>query len=396
LKPREGTDLESSRSILAKIFTDYYLSGAQAKKEGKPVVYVSAFTPVEILRAMDVVCMYPESYAVVCAASNKSQEMIHVSSMGSFAQDLCSYSLISFGAEQYSKPPYGGLPEPDMMISTNNQCGTTDLWFDLLAQKKKIPLFTIDYPAPAGDSDSIRRYVARQYESLIAFVKKHTAHDINRRQLTRQVALSRQACNLWAEVHSLNKKIPAAVGADKIVNALFPIVVARGTQMTCDYYEALIHECSQSSLTGPADAARLLWHGYPMWFLAAKFPRGFDDEFQIVLDDYTLWWNLDYGSGSDDVESLITAYSGTYLNKSMEEKLRWVETLIQDYAITGVVIHANRSCRRALADIIPLRELLSKKAIPSVVIESDMANPDFYAEEQIKLRIESLKDILKV
>jgi benzoyl-CoA reductase/2-hydroxyglutaryl-CoA dehydratase subunit BcrC/BadD/HgdB len=388
--------LESSRSFLAKIFTDYYLSGAQAKKEGKPVAYISAFTPVEILRAMDVVCMYPESYAVVCSASNKSREMIQASSMGSFSQDLCSYSLISFGAEQYPKPPYGGLPEPDMLISTNNQCGTTDLWFNLLAQKKKIPLFTIDYPAPAGDSDSIRRYIARQYESLIAFVKKHTAHDMDYRQLTRQVALSRQACDLWVKVHNLNKRIPAAIDADKIVNALFPIVAARGTQMTCDYYEALISEYSHSVQTAPSQAVRLLWHGYPMWFLAAKFPRGFDEEFQIVLDDYTLWWNLDYGDGSDDIESLVTAYSGTYLNKSMEEKLKWAKTLIDDYAVTGVVIHANRSCRRAIADSMPLRDLLSKKGIPSVVIESDMANPDFYAEEQIKLRIESLKDILKV
>jgi benzoyl-CoA reductase/2-hydroxyglutaryl-CoA dehydratase subunit BcrC/BadD/HgdB len=387
--------LESSRSILAKIFTDYYLSGAQAKKEGKPVAYISAFTPVEILRAMDVVCMYPESYAVVCSASNKSREMIQASSMGSFSQDLCSYSLISFGAEQYPKPPYGGLPEPDILISTNNQCGTTNLWFNLLAQKKNIPLFTLDYPAPVGDSDSIRRYVAQQYESLIAFVKKHTSHDIDRRQLTRHINLSRRACELWTQVHNLNKKSPIAMGVDKMINALFPIVVARGTQMTCDYYETLIGENSQSSRTGPGDVARLLWHGYPMWFLAAKFPGGFDDEFQIVLNDYTLWWNLNYGSGSDDVEALVTAYSGTYLNKSMEEKLSWVQTLVEDYAVMGVVIHANRSCRRAIADIMPLRDVLSKKAIPSVVIESDMANPDFYAEEQIKLRIESFKDILK-
>lgn len=387
--------MESSKSILAKIFTDYYLSGAQAKKEGKPVAYISAFTPVEILRAMGIVCLYPESYAVVCAASNKSRDMIHSSSVGSFAQDLCSYSMISFGSENYPKLPYGGLPEPDMLISTNNQCGTTNLWFSLLAQKKHIPLFTIDYPAAVGDSDSIRHYIARQYESLIAFVKKHTSHDIDYGQLSRQVAFSRQACQVWADVHSLNKKIPAVISADKIVNALFPIVAARGTQAACDYYQALIREQSQSDIGGTTKkAVRLLWHGYPMWFLSAKFPGGFDDQFQIVLNDYTLWWNLNYGGDSNDIDSLITAYSETYLNGSLENKLRWVDALIEDYAIDGVVIHANRSCRRALADIIPLREALSRKAIPSVVIESDMANPDFYAEEQIKLRIESLKEML--
>lgn len=386
--------MESSKSILAKTFTDYYLSGAQAKKEGRPVAWISAFTPVEILRAMDIICLYPESYAVVCAASNKSQEMIHTSSMGSFAQDLCSYSLIAFGAEGYPKLPYGGLPDPDLLISTNNQCGTTNLWFTLLAQKKNIPLLTIDYPAPADDSDSIRDYILRQYESLIAFVKKHTGRDIDSGRLRSNIALSRQASGLWAEIHNLNKNSPPAIAVDKIVNALFPIVAARGTQAACDYYQALLNEYAQPAAPVPGKTIRLLWHGYPMWFLPGKFPPSFDAEFQLVLNDYTLWWNLDYGRDSSDMDALATAYSGTYLNRSLEDKLEWTKSLIHDYAIDAVVMHANRSCRRALTDITPLRDWLSARSIPSVVIESDMANPAFYADQQIKLRIESLKEML--
>ncbi len=127
--------MESSKSILAKIFADYYLSGRQAKKDKQPIAYITAFAPVEILRAMDVVCMYPESYAVVCSVSGKAKEIINASGMGSFAQDLCSYALIDFGTENFDKLPFGGLPKPDMLIAANNQCSTTFLWFKLLAQK---------------------------------------------------------------------------------------------------------------------------------------------------------------------------------------------------------------------------------------------------------------------
>ena len=388
--------MESSRSILAKIFAEYYLSGTQAKKEGRPIAYISAFTPVEILKAMDVVCMYPESYAVVCSASNKSQEMIQASKMSSFSQDLCSYSLISFGADNVLKLPYGGLPEPDMLIATNNQCGTTVLWFKLLAQKKNIPLFIIDYPVATDDNDSIKEYVAKQYESLIDFVKKHTQNDLNDQELSEQVDYSRKACGLWKRVHDLNKEIPVKIDAAKIINALFPVVAGKGTKLACDFYEALIDENKQTNQRGSADTIRLFWHGYPMWFLPSRFPKCFDSDFQIAINDYTLWWNLDYRNAASDIGALVTAYSNTYLNWTLDKKLSWADELAIDYSVDGIIFHANRSCRRTLADIIPLREKMSQKGIPSVIIESDMANPSFFSKEQIGLRIESFRDILRL
>ena len=322
--------------------------------------------------------------------------MIHASKMGSFAQDLCSYSLIDFGAEFYEKLPLGGLPQPDMLIATNNQCGTTLLWFKLLAQKKNIPLFIIDYPSAIEDEGPTREYIARQYESLIDFVKQRTANDLNTQKLSEQVACSTKACELWLEVHELNKQAPIRIDAHKIVDALFPMVVAKGTKSACDYYEALIAEHQRPDDSPLTDSVRLLWHGYPMWFLAKRFPDCFDKEFQIVLNDYTLWWNLDYKKGRGDIDTLITAYSNTYLNWPIYKKIDWVRALVTEYSIKAVLCHANRSCRRSLADIVPLRKELSKSGIQAVIIESDMANPDFYSKEQVNLRIESFRDTLKV
>jgi benzoyl-CoA reductase/2-hydroxyglutaryl-CoA dehydratase subunit BcrC/BadD/HgdB len=388
--------MESSRSILVKVFTEYYHAAARAKDEGRPIAYVTAFTPVEILRAMGVTCLYPESYAVVCAASNLSADIIQASGMETFAQDLCSYSLLSFGCEHYEKLPFHGLPEPDMLIATNNQCGTTMLWFRLLAQKKNVPLFIIDYPAVANDQASLLDYITRQYEALVEFVRYHAGRDLNASILHEQVQRSRETCRLWKRVHEVNKARPAPIEVHKIVDALFPIVVAKGTPQACDYYKALLHEYSQTTEQGAAEAMRLLWHGYPMWFLPKKFPRCVDDEVRFVLDDYTLWWSLDYPDDCTVMETLATAYSDTYLNRSIQRKVEDVADLAADYEVEGVVCHVNRSCRRALADVNPLRKRLRQLGIPSVTVESDMANPSFYSDEQVKLRLESFCDALGV
>lgn len=387
--------MESSKSILTKLFAEYYLTGTQAKKDGRPVAFVTAFAPVEILRAMGVFCMYPESYAVVCAASKKAPDVIEASHMASFAHDLCSYSLIDFGTEHYERLPYGGLPEPDLLIATNNQCGTTLLWFKLLAQKKNIPLFIIDYPAAVDDQPGIRDYIRQQHESLIAFLHRHTSNALDNEQLNEQVANSKKACESWRKVHQLNRQSPIRLPADRLVDALFPIVTMKGSQSVCDYYQALLQENQAVTENESPIPTRLLWHGYPLWFLPKKFPACFGDDFQIVLNDYTLWWDLDYGDKADAMEALINAYSNTYLNWPLDRKLDWVESLISDYAIDGVICHANRSCRRALADIAPLRKRLAQRQIPSVVIESDMANPDFYLKEQVNMRIESFREVLK-
>jgi benzoyl-CoA reductase/2-hydroxyglutaryl-CoA dehydratase subunit BcrC/BadD/HgdB len=282
-----------------------------------------------------------------------------------------------------------------MLIAANNQCGTTFLWFKLLSQKKNIPLFIIDYPASIENQSSIREYIARQYEALINFVKQHTANNLDTQKLNEQVTCSAKACELWLKVHELNKQSPIRIDAHKIVDALFPMVVAKGSKSACDYYEALISEHQHPDDGSLTDSVRLLWHGYPMWFLAKRFPPGFDAEFQIVLNDYTLWWNLDYKNGQSDIDTLITAYSNTYLNWPIYKKIDWVITLVREYSIKAVLCHANRSCRRSLADIVPLQKELSKNGIPAVVIESDMANPDFYSKEQVNLRIESFRDTLK-
>jgi benzoyl-CoA reductase/2-hydroxyglutaryl-CoA dehydratase subunit BcrC/BadD/HgdB len=388
--------MESSRIILTRIFTEYYLSAAQAKKDGRPVAYLTAFVPVEILRAMDITCVYPESYAVVCAASGKAPEMIEASGMANFADDLCSYSLLSFGAEGFERLPYGGIPEPDFLVATNNQCGTTLLWFRLLAQRKKIPLFVLDYPSSGGPSDQTD-YIRRQHDNLIVFLNRHSGQSLDAAKLSDQIANARQAGDLWAELHTLNRSTPPAVDASRLVDALFPIVAAKGSANVCRFYEAMIRDYSEKNPPEATAASgkqtRLLWHGYPMWFLPKRFPPFFDDRFRIVLNDYTLWWVLDYPQ-ANDLDALVTPYRNTWLNQPLERRIQQTDRLIREYSIQGVILHANRSCRRALAHLLPLRDHLSRQGIPSVIIESDMVNRDYYPTEQIKLKIESFRERL--
>ena len=69
----------TSTQIQAKLMREYYRyfsRYAKGRLPEKKVAWITAFTPVEILEALDISCFYPESYAAVIAASGKEQKLL--------------------------------------------------------------------------------------------------------------------------------------------------------------------------------------------------------------------------------------------------------------------------------------------------------------------------------
>ena len=81
--------------LQTKLMREYYRDFskyAKGKAPERKVAWVTAFTPVEILEALDIAYYYPESYAAVIAASEKEQEMLDRSGLMNLSGDCCSYS----------------------------------------------------------------------------------------------------------------------------------------------------------------------------------------------------------------------------------------------------------------------------------------------------------------
>ena len=131
---------------LMKEYYKYFSKYAKGKLPEKKVAWVTAFTPVEILEALDMVYYYPESYAAVIAASNQEQLLLEKSEDICLSRDCCSYSCCIQGCLELEAGPRGVPPKPDILIATNNQCNTLPNWWNLIAEKYKVPLIVIDYP----------------------------------------------------------------------------------------------------------------------------------------------------------------------------------------------------------------------------------------------------------
>ena len=94
---------------LKKINIDYYGGAHAARQQGKFIAYVNAFTPVELLYAMDMIPIYPENHAVILGARKLSAEVAGAAEGMGYSPDLCSYVRLRSGFHKDGIKPHMGF-----------------------------------------------------------------------------------------------------------------------------------------------------------------------------------------------------------------------------------------------------------------------------------------------
>jgi benzoyl-CoA reductase/2-hydroxyglutaryl-CoA dehydratase subunit BcrC/BadD/HgdB len=339
---------------------------------------------------MGIRCFYPENLAAALSGNSRNTKFIDHAKYEGYSENICSYALLfAGGSEQVSK--YRRVHDPDLLLVTNNQCGTLLYWWEVLQEKYGLPLQFINYPRYEGEIlPAEKKYIIDQYMSLIAMAETKFGKKLYDEKLDSTVENAMKATSVWEDIQLFRKTnyIPPRIMAESLV----PIVLMKGHSKTVEYYEELLAEL-KSDYSGRTVEKRLLWLGYPFWFLRGKYPY-IHESAGIVMDIYTTQWLLDY-SGESSMEKLANAYSKIYINMSLDRKIKYIERTISEYEIDGVIIHLNKSCKRDSTSLVLVNQYIKENLnIPAVVIESDMANPDWYNSESINLNIDAFLELL--
>jgi benzoyl-CoA reductase/2-hydroxyglutaryl-CoA dehydratase subunit BcrC/BadD/HgdB len=377
-----------------EISSDYYKLFNTTKKQG-PLAWATAFTPVEILEAMNIDYIFPESYAAVISASGKEQKYIKKSQEMHMGSSVCSYSTAFNGSYFTAEGPKGIPAPPDLLIAATNQCNTLAGWWNYLAKKLHVPLFIIDYPGESNLNPYTRDYIINQHEQLISFLKKHTSAALDEDKLTAAIENSKKSIENWQKILASRKEY--YISSQVTFDYLFPLVIRRCDKRTVDFYRNLYDDImATASKIEHEKHIPILWMGYPLWYDSKRYLKTAEDEdIKIVMDDYSTWWNLDFtpgGKGDTWQEILARAYNSTILNQTLEQRLKWIEQVIENHNIHGIIFNLNKSCKRAAAMNASLKELVR---LPSVMIETDMVDSTFSNSASLKLRIDAFKEMVR-
>lgn len=368
---------------LMKEYYQYFSKYARGRAPEKKVAWVTAFTPVEILEALDISYYYPESYAAVIAASDKEQECIRQSEQNALSRDCCSYACCFNGCIDREEGPRGIPPKPDLLIATNNQCNTLPNWWNLLAEKYDVPLYVIDYPGESTDKETALKYVTTQHKELIAALESLSGNTLYEERLAECIRNSAESVKAWDQVISYLPKKEIAPSA--LFDDINFLITARCRAETSEMYRMMADAMAEKP---DADGSRLpvFWLGYPLWYHGDRYLRECLEDCHIAGANYVTWWSLDY-SGADVYEQLFSAYNYTFLNLKQESRDKRLSELIRQSGARGAVVLRNKSCK---CDFVSARNI----PIPQAELEIDMIDRTYLNVEKAGELIDLLKGTL--
>ncbi len=432
---KQRTHATEAAGKAGRLSRELTIKAQQAKAEGKPVAYsfiVCAYD--EIIRAMDVVPVWTENYAGVCAAKRDAQRFLEKAETENFSRSLCTYALCDLGfdiwrAELGKMPPdapWRGLVRPDMMLGSGQLvCDPRNKWYQAAQHyMPDVPVYEVGMPWPEYESDYDYRevqdyyvkYIVEQLRGLVEFMEKHTGHKMDWDKLAEMVGITDKTWDLISETYDLRKAKPCPMDTGDAMNTMVPIAFMMGTQEAYDFFLELNAELKQKIANGegviPDEKYRLLWGGgLPSWFAlsdfdyfnekGAVFPaettyRSFEDTRQFDIDltkindplEHIAWRWIKYWTFWYDA-----ARKRPGSHPDVERLIRYIE----DYDIDGVVMHEAFSCRTWHPGLIWQLNQLKKvyRDIPSLILESDIVDINSYSEVDTHARIDAFIESLE-
>ena len=386
---------------MKELMTLHYIEAKTSTE--KPIAWLTSGAPVEFAYAMDVVPVYPENYAAMCAASHQSVALMEAAEAAGYSQDICAYARTDFGQDLLRGGPAGGLPPPRFLICSTNICKTVIKWYEAVARKYQAPLFVVDTPfLHDGLNREVVDYTVSQFRDLERFLAEQLKRPFDQERLLEVIGMSREATGLWKKTLDLAKARPTPFTCLDAFIHVAPIVTLRGTQPCVDYYQLLYNEVAERADRRigaiPEERYRLLWDNLPVWFKMRYFEKFFEErKCALVAATYpNSWAGIDASAdihSSDPIEALAISYLNIYINFGFEARIRYLAQLIDEFTLTGFIMHSNRSCKPYSVGMYRLREEVSKlTGKPGVVIEADQNDPREFSEAQVEARLDTFLD----
>jgi bcr-type benzoyl-CoA reductase subunit B len=397
---RNYRKLETSKD-LTRLMTRYYATQKVVSKL-RPLAWVTSGAPVEILVGMGIATAYPENYGALVGAQKAAVPLAQVAEEQGFSPDVCSYARCHVGSVLDGKrAPQGGMPKPDLLVAANNICGTVIKWYQALARQLDVPLFLLDapYQHEPGLSPHAVQYVAAQLEEMIDWVTRHTGRKLNERRFHQALERSNEAVNLWRDIRELCQARPSPLNAPDLFLTMAPIVVLRGSKDAVRFYQKLKDEVEERVAKGEGaildERYRLLWDNIAIWFRLFRLFKLFTDAGAcFVVDTYTNAWSASVDT-DEPILGLARTYTSVYINQSLQARAQLVTDLVERFGVDGLVLHSNRSCKPySLGQYELLEEVGRRTGAPGLVLEADMCDTRYYAEEPVRNRIHAFLDLL--
>lgn len=396
------TSMRALRDTMAAYFESLR---SAAEDQTAPVAWCSSVGPAELLRALGFVVYFPENHGAMLGATRTANKYLPLAHAHGYSPDICSYLASDIGAWLAGETPLTAFglatpPRPDVLVFNTNQCRDVRDWFAWYGRTLDVPLVGITSPRSINEVTGIDiDGVTRQLEALVPPLEAVAGTRLDASRLSATLSASRDCSTLWSACLATAAARPAPLTFFDGTIQMGPAVVLRGTPQAADYYRILLAELQQrvgqgvGAVTG--ESLRLYWDGLPIWGRLRSLASTFA-EFRtaVVASTYCNSWIFSLDP-DDPFGSMARASLDLFIVRSEEAKERYLERMIAQYDVDGMIFHDCRTCATNSNTRYGMpRRLTERLGLPTLVLDGDVNDLRCYSDDQSRTNIEGFVEQL--
>lgn len=388
------------------------LTHAAEGGDDKAVYMLISGNPVELVHAFDLLPVYPEINALQLAVKKMALPYIQKAEEMGYSMDNCAYVKADVGLFMSDrKTPFSTIPPPALILCNYVGCNVYLQWFEHLAEYTGSLMYNLDVPFvrdPSGQpSEQDVNYVMRQLEEVIELCERISGKKFDYAKFQKIIARAGETEEMWSRIKELTRKTPSPFDAYfDSVTMMAPLYCLRGTEEGLGFFETALNEMEEKARLGmgplPEERFRFVIEGPPPW----PYLRTFRDLFAkwgavAVASTYSTVGGLfEFGFRHDahrPLESMAEhMLQWNVTNRNFLQRYEQIARYIRDWNADALVIHSVKSCRLFSAGQGDMREYFTKTLnVPTLLIESDLEDPRYFSEAQLKNRIDAFFESLE-
>jgi benzoyl-CoA reductase/2-hydroxyglutaryl-CoA dehydratase subunit BcrC/BadD/HgdB len=394
---------------MREVMGEYFKELDEASRTGsQKIAWCTSVGPAELLRSFGFLVYFPENHGALLGSSRLAADMIPAANAIGYSPDICSYLTSDVGAYLNKKTPlqraFGmeGVPKPDVLVYNTNQCRDVQDWFAFYQREFDVPSIGIETPRATSEvSQAIIDGIVGQEKALIPTLEQVSGVSFDLDRLKEVTASSHRCTKLWKKVLRIAENQPSPITFFDGTIHMGPAVVLRGDERAERYYDILIAELEERVANGIGavddETYRLYWEGMPVWGKLRENAEQFAGQKTcVVASTYCNSWIFEDLAHDDPFEGMARAYTELFIVRSEEFKQRYLEGMVRDYQINGMIFHDAKTCPNNSNNRYGLHLRLSKQlGIPHVVINGDLNDLRLYSEEQARTQFDALVEQLR-
>ncbi|MFC2059423.1 2-hydroxyacyl-CoA dehydratase subunit D [Chloroflexota bacterium] len=427
--PKEKTTATKSTEMAKKVrgmVKTMYQRTHEAKAQGQPIIYSFLGSQTdEIMRAMDIIPVYPENYAGLCAAKQDAERFLIKAQSEGFSNNLCTYAMCGLGfdvmrrelGEMPLNSPDGGMERPDAMLGLGMDiCDPRYKWFQSVQRYMDVPMHVIGLlwpPFDANIKEVEQYYVDYMFEELrnvVEFMQRVTGRQLDLDRLSYLIDISDETDRTRYEAYQLRKAVPAVMPTQDAMNTMVPAGFLRGTEEALNFYKELYKELKYrvDNKIGviPNEKYRILWGGgLPPWFALSIF-NYFENLGAVfpIEGAYRPPMPVEIPARvTHPLERLawrhfrrVTPKHTEAMNHSGVPEVEFLLEMIEDYRIDAVVWHRAVTCRTLhIGQMHELNVLKQYRDLPCLILESDIVDVRSFDKIGTENKIDSFIEMIE-